>query len=246
VSKRAKRFKRVQNAFRRQAQRVLVLVPELVKFRDGGQISPAECAAWSQLIASSRSARRFHNEDAEKVLYLIRRTASGWRLFKVKAQGGKVVVSEPRNRVWHDAYSGLLIFFNPSTGNMRFAILTPSPSIVAAIKATGTTNRDKQIRHALKCRICGWSVEDAGRIEKSKRKHLKRCPGAEFDVAPYVPIRIHVAGSVPTTVLTGGRSLKRRRGTGCNLGRLPKGASVDRPLHRRGDFSAPDVYPDDN
>jgi hypothetical protein len=246
VSKRPKRFKRVRNAFRRQAQRVLVLVPELVKFRDGGQISPAECATWSQLIAASRSARRFHSEDAEQVLYLIRRTVSGWRLFTVKAQSGKAVVSESENRIWHDAYSGLLIFFNSSTGNMRFAILTPSPSIVAAIKATGTTNRDKQVRYVLKCRVCGWSVEDARRIEKSKRKHWKRCPGAEFDVAPYVPIRILVAGSVPTTVLTGGRSLKRRRGTGCNSGRLPKGASVDRPLHRRGDFSAPDVYPDDN
>ena len=247
VSKRAKRFKRVQRAFRRRAQQVLVLVPELVKFRDGGQISPAECAVWSQLIGLSRSSRMFHGEDAEQVLYLIRRAASGWRLFKVKtAQAGKMAVSETGNRMWHDADRGLLIFLTPRTGDMQFAVLTPSPSIFAAAKATGTTTCDKQVRHVLKCRVCAWSVEDARRIEKSKKKHVKRCTGAEFDVAPYVPIRLQGSSSIPTTALTRGRSLKRRRGAGGTLARLPKGASVDRPLHRRGDFSAPDVYPDDN
>jgi hypothetical protein len=242
VKKRMK-FGKVRKSFPRQ--RPLVLVPELVKFRDDGEISAAECATWSYMIEASRLRKELHPRLNGPLVHLIRRMHSGWRLFTATGEARKkLAVGEPR-RTWHQTGRGLVIFID-ANGKIQFTLLTPSVSAVAATKGAGTANRDKQIRYMVACRTCGWSAENVRRIERSKEKHRARCEGAEIDVAPYIPISIHVDSGERVTMVPGRRVVKLRRLVSSKSGRLPKGMHVDRSLHQRGDLSAPDVYPDDN
>ena len=244
MKKRIKRFRKGRRPFPRQ--RALVLVPELLKLRNEGQISAAECATWSYMIQSSRLQKDLRPGTNNPLIYLIRRIRSSWRLFKVSSESGRKLVPVRQRRTWREADRGLVVFVDPHDGKAQFTLLAPSASIVAATKRAGTANRDGLIRYIVRCRTCGWSAENVRRIERSKERHASRCNGAEFDIAPYVPISIHVDAGDRVTVVPGRRVVKLRRLVFSKSGRLPKGVLVDRPLHQRDDLSAPDVYPDDN
>lgn len=116
-------FRKTGKAPRRQGHE-LVLVPDLVILRDSGRISPAECAAWSQIVGlylKKRSRPRSNQPDS----YAIRRTRSGWRIFYVSSEASKEISSSQEKPPRHNLERGLLILVDPVNGKFHFEVSGP-------------------------------------------------------------------------------------------------------------------------
>jgi hypothetical protein len=62
VTKSSRQFRKTSKTSRRLKQPLLELLPDLVKMRDSGRISPSECGAWSYDIGASGLAKKLRRD----------------------------------------------------------------------------------------------------------------------------------------------------------------------------------------
>jgi hypothetical protein len=247
VTKRSRQFRRIRKTSRRLKQPLLNLLPDLVKMRDSGRISPAECAAWSYVIGASGLAKKLRRDIVERDSYVIRRTRTRWQLFHLKAQATKGL-SPPRTSELqkHNSGRALLILTDPMDGTFHFDVLGPPRTMPTTQPGTGTTTPDDAIRHIVQCKTCGWRADSVKHVERAQEKHKARCKFPELFAVPYTPIRITIPGPILLGHGSIGATPKRRRVGNAIRGRELKGMPVDVPLHHRTGLNVPNVYPDDN
>jgi hypothetical protein len=220
-----------------QAQ-AFVLVSEIEKFRDEGKISAAECVVWSSLIQSAGLSKNVKDQTSS---FAILRNKRHWRLFRIrKPESGDPNIS-PLGPARTVSERALLIKVDALTGKLLFRVLGPAP----AQSAQPDVLWGKHKRYAVKCRSCGWQIDNVKRLEKIKRRHLGYCPAAEFEIAPYVPPALinrppGYSFSDARKFTQAGPVSRRKRTSNSKQGR------IDRALSHREGLSAPDFYPDDN
>lgn len=244
---RSRQFRKIKKTSRRLKQPLLNLLPGLVKMRDGGRISPAECAAWSYVISASGLAKKLRRDIVERDSYVIRRTRSRWQLFHLKAQAKKGSSPPPPGEVQnHNSGRALLILTDPMDGTFHFDVLGPPRTMPRIKTRTGTTTADDAIRYIVQCKTCRWLANNVKHLERAQEKHRARCKFGELFAAPYTPIRINIPGPILLGHSSTGASPKRLRRGNASRGRELKGTPVDIPLHHRSGLNVPNVYPDDN
>ena len=247
VTKRSRQFRKIRKTSRRLKQPLLDLLPDLVKMRDSGRISPAECAAWSYVIGASGLAKKLRRDIAERDSYVIRRTHSRWQLFHLKTDAAKrSSPPRPGELQKHNSGRALLILTHPMDGTFRFEVLGPPRTMPTTKKGTGTITAADAIRHIVQCKTCGWRADNVNHVERAQEKHKARCKLAQLSAVPYTPIRINIPGPILLGHSSIGATPKRRRLGNASRGRESKGMPVDLPLHHRSGLNVPNVYPDDN
>ena len=247
MTKHSRQFRKISKTSRRLKQPLLELLPDLVKMRDTGRISPAECGAWSYVIGASGLAKKLRRDIADRDSYVIRRTRSRWQLFHLKAEASKgSSPPRPSELQKHNSGRALLILTDPMNGAFHFDVLGPPRTMPATQPGTGTATADVAIRHIVQCETCGWLADNVKHVEPAQEKHKARCKFAELSAVPYTPIRINVPGPILVGYSSSGTIFKRRRLGTASRGRELKGTPVDIPLHHRSGLNVPNVYPDDN
>lgn len=230
-----------------QAPCAFGLVPELVRLRDRDQISPAECAAWSHLVGSLQLTRKRRGGARKQEVFAIRRTRSGWRLFQVIDDTKGNVTSQQAKPQTHHSGRGLLILTDPAKNNIEVRLVAPPAAMIQTPNQRGTTSLENQLLYVLRCRVCGWSADTVRKVGRSQRRHRATCPTAEFDLAPYAPIRIQISQPIsPASTRVGPVHRIGRRKKKAKLGGLVKGILIQSPLHLRRGSSLPDFYPEEN
>ena len=241
----SKKERRIRSVRKPQEPHSPVFVPELLKLRDEGKISAAECAIWSSLIQPYDLLKALKDQYLRTRGFAIFRTKRHWRLFRIrKALVANTSVDRAvSKRSWSER--GLYITNARIAGGLRFEFLGPPLERFSTPAGQREGLQGDGKHFTVKCGHCGWSVKNVKRVGRVKRRHVLDCPAAEFEIFPYIPAAFILRP--PGYAFCGAKQLARS-------GRVPRGKGksetkqtlVDRPLSRRTDLSAPDFYPDDN